>query len=609
MNTKDRESNMILEMLIRFRGLILALVVVGIIASILEAVGITLFIPILEGVVGKSTSSIPFPLNRISFLFSNFSLVERLRVVAISLIFITLVKCVALYLNGILSARLEVAISKYQLMRCFRRLLNVEMAYFHAYKGAYFHTILSQYIGVYGNITRAVADAGPFIFTFIVLFCMLLLVSWKLTLVACSFAIFSSFIVQKLERKAVSAGRDIAQSCKRINSTEFDLINGMKTIRLFNRQQIISNKFEENLQGWADSLIGVARAQAATRPVFEITSTLGLSLLIIVGSFVFYAGIGKISLELLLTFLLIFSRLMPPISTLTRTRVSISTQLPIHDEVAKFFKESSGRQIKDGNKIFWGLQKGIELKKVEFGYNPRNCMVLRNISLYIPKGFKVGVVGPSGSGKSTFADLLLRFYDQQSGLILMDGIDLRELKLESWRKYIGVVEQSTFLFNDTVKFNIAYAKPEATQEEIEQATRRAHAHEFIKDLPYGYDTLIGDRGVLLSGGQRQRLAIARAIITNPDILIFDEATSALDTESEQLVQKALNEVGEGRTVITIAHRLSTITDSDMIIVFDTGRIVQQGTHAELLLQKDGLYSRLVHMQSIERKVETVELDS
>ena len=221
------------------------------------------------------------------------------------------------------------------------------------------------------------------------------------------------------------------------------------------------------------------------------------------------------------------------------------------------------------------------------------------MSLYLPRGTTLALVGSSGAGKSTIADLLPRFYDPISGHITIDGVDLREYDLQSLRKAMGIVSQDTFLFNDTVGNNIAYGKPEASGEEIMTAAKRANAYEFISKLPQEFDTLIGDRGVMLSGGQRQRLAIARALLQNPEILILDEATSALDTVSERLVQSAIDDLSRDRTTLVIAHRLSTVQKADQIAVLDQGCVVEVGTHEELL-QKGSYYSRLYSMQFSER---------
>jgi len=280
-----------------------------------------------------------------------------------------------------------------------------------------------------------------------------------------------------------------------------------------------------------------------------------------------------------------------------QARVAVRGDLPSYREVYTFLDPKDKPYISNGTKRIKRLSSSIEFQEVNFKYSSRESAALSNVSFEVKQGQKVGIVGSSGGGKSTIVELLLRFYDPQAGRIIIDGADLKELNLYSWRGCVGVVTQDTFLFHDTVRSNIAYADPEASQADIEAAARQAYAHDFIRQLPQGYDTIVGDRGVLLSGGQKQRIAIARAVLASPDILIFDEATSALDTESEEVVQKALHEVGKGKTVITIAHRLSTVYDSDNIIVLDEGRVVSQGKHSELLAQ-DGIYKKLVQMQAM-----------
>jgi ATP-binding cassette, subfamily B, bacterial MsbA len=237
--------------------------------------------------------------------------------------------------------------------------------------------------------------------------------------------------------------------------------------------------------------------------------------------------------------------------------------------------------------------RGIRFEGVTFRYDDE--AVLRDVSFEVAAGERIALVGPSGAGKTTLVNLLPRFYDVTSGRILLNGADLRDYTLRSLRRQIGLVTQETFLFNDSIAANIAYGSPDATRERIEEAARQAQAHEFVTALPQGYETVVGERGVRLSGGQRQRLAIARAILRNPPILILDEATSALDTESERLVQAALESVMAGRTVFAIAHRLSTITRCNRILVLDSGRVVESGTHSELLAA-GGLYRRLYDLQ-------------
>jgi subfamily B ATP-binding cassette protein MsbA len=266
---------------------------------------------------------------------------------------------------------------------------------------------------------------------------------------------------------------------------------------------------------------------------------------------------------------------------------SLSNVIKIMDEAR------TASSIKNGSIEFTLLDRGIELEEVDFSYNQHEN-VLNKINLVIKKGELTAIVGSSGSGKSTLIDLILRFYDPSSGRILIDGVDLRELDLSSFRSTIGFVSQDTFLFNDTISANIGYGFI-CLREEIIEASKAAHAHEFIIQLPDKYDTLVGDRGVKLSGGQRQRMALARAIVRHPQILILDEATSALDTESERMIQDSLKKLGRNYTIIAIAHRISTIENADKIVVIESGKLVEEGTH-ESLLKAEGYYSKYYRLQ-------------
>ena len=296
----------------------------------------------------------------------------------------------------------------------------------------------------------------------------------------------------------------------------------------------------------------------------------------------------------LLAFLTLVLRLLQPLKQLSQMRTTAQSSLASAERLFEILDSPAEFQRDSGTRDKATFERDLRFENLSFSYG--DAPVLININLVGRKGEVVALVGPSGSGKSTLVDLIPRFYEPTSGRILLDGIDTREIRLPALRALTGIVSQETVLFHDTVRNNIAYGAPgKYSQQQIEAAARAANAHSFIMELPRGYDTMLGERGTRLSGGQRQRLAIARALLSDPPILILDEATSALDTESERLVQEAVDRLLKGRTVFVIAHRLSTITHADQIVFLDRGEIVEQGTHADLLARR-GAYSRLYTLQ-------------
>jgi subfamily B ATP-binding cassette protein MsbA len=296
-----------------------------------------------------------------------------------------------------------------------------------------------------------------------------------------------------------------------------------------------------------------------------------------------------------LTFLFFLFRSYDPMRKLSRLHNAMEQSLAAANHVWEVLDEHSRVPEKQDAVELPSLRNSIELRNVSFGYANESRSVLRDVSLKIPAGHMVALVGESGGGKSTLTKLLPRFHDPLSGAVLWDGLDIREARLASLRRQIALVTQETVLFNDTIRHNISYGRPDATELEIEQAALVAFAHDFIRELPNGYDTIVGERGTFLSGGQRQRLAIARALLVDAPVLILDEATSALDAESERLVQSAIANLIRNRTTLVIAHRLSTIRRADTIVVMEAGRIVEMGSHAELIAA-GGQYKKLYELQ-------------
>jgi subfamily B ATP-binding cassette protein MsbA len=339
----------------------------------------------------------------------------------------------------------------------------------------------------------------------------------------------------------------------------------------------------------------MARRQQLASPMSEFMGISAVGVILVFGGMLVLKG--SLNAGEFIAFIAMFSQITRPVRSFIDQFANINQGVAAGERILALLDTQSEVADRAGATPLERLQESIEFRNVRFAYD-NSRTIIDGVNFTIRKGETVALVGPSGGGKSTLSELVPRFYDIQGGDILIDGRSVKEYTQESLRSHISVVAQDTILFNDTIGNNIALGKLDATREEIVAAAKVANAHDFIMETAQGYDTNIGDRGMKLSGGQRQRLSIARAVLKNPEILILDEATSALDTESEKLVQEALNTLLQGRTSIVIAHRLSTIHNADRIIVIDHGRVAEQGTHEELLAQ-GGIYAKLIQMQSVD----------
>jgi len=408
-------------------------------------------------------------------------------------------------------------------------------------------------------------------------------------------AIGIAFVTKKLKREAAAAQASIGRLLTIIDET----LMGMRIIRSFNATQFILDKFsKENDSYRKASLQGFAKRELA--PAFSEASGVIVVACILVygGSLVLNnqtSGIGLSAGEFI-AFIAIFSQAIRPAKAMVIALANIQRGEAAGQRILQVLDTPVEIDDKPDAIPLQSFEDAVEFQNVSFAYN--NKPVLQNVSFTIKKGKTVALVGPSGVGKSTIADLIPRFYDVKSGAVLIDGVDVRNYTMESLRSHMSFVTQEVILFNDTIFNNIALGKPDAKLEDVIEAAKIANAHEFISNTEDGYQTIIGDRGIRLSGGQRQRLSIARAVFKNPSILILDEATSALDTESEKLVQDALNKLMEGRTTLVIAHRLSTIKEADEIIVLQDGQIIERGNHYELIGMEESIYKRLTTLQKI-----------
>lgn len=417
-------------------------------------------------------------------------------------------------------------------------------------------------------------------------------ISWNIILIGLVIFPLILYPVVKIGKRIRSISRSSQEKVGDINNMLYETISGIKLVKVFNMEEYEGEKFKQKNQRFYRLMMKTVKRMEVIRPLTEWMGVLcAAAILWIAGQSIVT---GELSAGVFSAFLAAVFSMMKPVKTLSKVYGINQQAFAASERIFNLLDEEPSVLESPSSKDLISFQDSMEFKRVNFSYDGKE-EVLKDVNLKIKKGELLALVGPSGGGKSTLVNLIPRFYDPTSGEVLIDGHDIKDLSVRSLREKIGLVTQETLLFNDTVRANIAYGHTEVNDEQLVRVAKAANAHMFIKDFPQGYDTVIGERGLKISGGQRQRIAIARAVYKNPPILIFDEATSQLDTESEKLVQEAINNLMKGRTVIVIAHRLSTIIRADKIVVVDKGRLVASGKHGELL-EQNALYRKLYEMQ-------------
>ncbi len=417
-------------------------------------------------------------------------------------------------------------------------------------------------------------------------------ISWRLTLLTVAMVPILLLGIQALLRRLRRYSRERAEEMGEITATVAERLGAIRLIRAYGGETREGRRFREQADRYRKRVIRAQRFSSLTSPVSEVFGGAVLILLIWAGTQPAVTGV-LVSPQVLIVFLVAALKMMAPLKSITQFPNVMAIALASAERVFEVLdRPALEAELETGRLARFEREVVFDEVSFHYGDEPE---VLRKVSLTLPRGRVVALVGPSGAGKTTLADLLTRFQEPTQGRILLDGVPLPEFSRRSLRDLLGVVGQETLLLNDTVRANISYGRPGAGPQEVEQAARAANAHEFIRALPQGYDTTLGERGTRLSGGERQRIAIARALLKDPPILILDEATSALDTESERLVQQAIDRLMRERTVLVIAHRLATVRHADEIVVLEAGCIVERGTHEQLLLL-DGLYRRLHDLQ-------------
>ncbi len=427
----------------------------------------------------------------------------------------------------------------------------------------------------------------------IVLLASMLVMSPRMTLFIFLVLPIAGYIIGRVGKSLKKVSREGQDKMGEILTVVEETLGGLRIIKAFNAEKKMNARFNSELHDYKSIMNRLMRRRELAHPLSELLGTMVIIIVVWYGGTLILSNNSELSGTEFIAYLAIFYQIINPAKAFTTALYSIQKGLASMDRIDKIlYADVTIPQASDAKSIST-LKDSIEYRNVTFAYDDK--VVLNNVSLTIPKGKTIALVGQSGSGKTTFVDLLPRFYDVNDGQILIDGVDLRDLKLHDLRDLMGNVNQEAILFNDTIFNNIAFGVDNATMPEVIAAAKVANAHDFIIETEHGYDTIIGDRGSKLSGGQRQRLSIARAILKNPPVLILDEATSALDTESERLVQDALENLMKNRTSVVIAHRLSTVRNADLICVFHEGEIIERGTHDELI-KLNGRYKHLHSMQ-------------
>ncbi len=600
-----------------YKGYLSLAVLFNILSALLNLVAFALVMPILNilfQIEERVTTYIPFSsldlttqtgwsqmkevvTNNFGYFVSRLIETEgasyTLIILGIYLVLMTLLKVGATYLGGFFLVPIRTGVVRDLRNQLNAKILALPLGFFSEERKG---DVLARITGDVGEVENSVMSSldlllkNP-ILIFVYLGSMLV-ISWQLTLFVFLVLPIAGFVMgrvgKSLKRTSLEAQNQWGQLISQVEET----LGGLRIVKAFTAEEFVDKRFRDSNEEYRQTVIGVNRRQLLAHPVSELLGTATIAIVLWYGGSLILNRDSSIDASTFIYYLVIFYSLINPLKDLSKGAYAIRRGMGSMERVDRILQaESTITDPAQPKPVVFN--EAIRLEKVSFRYAEE--WVLRDVDLTIRKGQTVALVGHSGSGKSTLVDLIPRFYDVVEGRITIDGTDIREVAVADLRRLMGNVNQEPILFNASVFENIAFGVEGATLEKVRQAAEVAHADEFINDMPAGYETNIGDRGGKLSGGQRQRLSIARAVYKNPPILILDEATSALDTKSERLVQSALDHLMEGRTTIVIAHRLSTIIHADVICVVDDGRIVEQGTHDELLAL-GGHYAKLHAIQ-------------
>ncbi|MCH7518055.1 MAG: ABC transporter ATP-binding protein [Candidatus Dadabacteria bacterium] len=595
---RQLKKEFILKQISPYKKHIAILIFLFFIASVFDGISIGMLVPLLASLQQvQNYEELPKILQSIIELFAGYPVEKQ---VIISLVFVVtslllknLFLAVSRYLGYWLTTRLIVNLRS----QVIGTLMVVGIGFYNNVKTGdlvektIFNTIMTE------EIIKNATELIDYFASFTILMTLLIIFSWKLTIFTVILAALIAFGVSIYIRRLSLIGEKLLIASREVTASIHENISGIQVIKSFTKESKQTEVINAQIEKSANVHLKLIFGNYMVHIITEVLGVIAIGIIFVIAINISDMNY-KIVLTQLLPFIYILARMLPIMKMINQSRGVIVSRWPGFEAVYDLIRLDNKPLIKDGNKNFTGIKSGIHFKSVSFSYNDDDKYALNNVDFLISKGKTTAIVGQSGAGKSTITNLLLRFYDPQGGNIFIDDEPLTDLKINSYRKNIGIVSQDTFIFNDTVRNNIAFGALEETSDDrVIEAAKRAGAHDFILKLPDGYDTILGERGIKLSGGQRQRISIARAILKDPAILILDEATSSLDSTTEQLIHKAITELSRNRTVIIIAHRLSTIKNADQIIVLKDGSVSEIGNEKELL-SNEGEYYKLAQSNII-----------
>jgi subfamily B ATP-binding cassette protein MsbA len=568
------------------------IVILGLLQSFTEGISISLFIPLLRGLIGRTQPAAGghWLVGAMESVIQRVPPDRRLAVVALCLFGAVLVSALLAYLHGILLESVDGRIGHRLRRQIFSQLLAVPFGFIERDRSGRLLNILASDTWRASDALKILVHIITTSCTIAVYVILLFLMSWQLTLIVAGALLVVSGVVRLLTRGVREIGHRVTGLNSELADRMIEGIDGMRIIRAFGRERYEQGRFDTASERMRAAMLRLGFLEGAVHPVHEIlVSALFLIILIVIAR-------NTSDVSVMLVFVFVLYRLQPRVKDVEASRVRLASLATSVDEVFALL-DVPGEPHHLGTRSAPQATHNddVVFDHVSFCYDQQDSPALSDVSLRIPAGRTTAFVGPSGGGKSTIIKLILRFHEPTAGRILVDGRALHEIDVDSWRSQIGLVSQDGYLFNATVRDNIAYGSLDASMDEVVDAAKKADAHAFIEQLPYGYDTVLGHRGVRISGGQQQRIALARAMIRDPRILILDEATNALDSISEQWIQETLNTLRDNRTIIMIAHRLATIEQADQIMVLEKGRIRECGTLRELV-KAGGLFTNLYQLQ-------------